>query len=248
MSIEIRLPGREAAAYDQDEEWCEVIVDGEMRRIRFHDYDEIYSIPGLYEQLFYEELECDSPRTVCGLLSDYLSRDGHRPETLRVLEVGAGNGMGGEELRRLGVDRLVGVDIIAEAASAAERDRPGAYDDYLVVDLTGLSDPERELLERQRFNSLVTVAALGFGDIPPDAFATAYNLVSPGGVVAFNIKEDFVSDGDGTGFSGLISRGLDTGAIEQVAERRYRHRLSVAGEPLYYMAIVAEKRADLPLG
>jgi hypothetical protein len=31
------------------------------------------------------------------------------------------------------------------------------------------------------------------------------------------------------------------------SERRYQHRLSVAGDSLYYMAIVAEKRADLPL-
>jgi hypothetical protein len=31
------------------------------------------------------------------------------------------------------------------------------------------------------------------------------------------------------------------------SQRRYQHRLSVAGEPLYYVAIVAEKRADLPI-
>ncbi|MGH3822900.1 MAG: methyltransferase, partial [Pseudonocardiaceae bacterium] len=46
----------------QDEEWCEVVVEGERRRIRFHDYHEIYSIPGLYERLFYDTLGCESPR------------------------------------------------------------------------------------------------------------------------------------------------------------------------------------------
>jgi len=33
--------------------------------------------------------------------------------------------------------------------------------------------------------------------------------------------------------------------MELQAERRYRHRLSVAGDPLYYIAMVARKRADI---
>ena len=40
---------------------------------------------------------------------------------------------------------------------------------------------------------MTTVAALGFGDIPPDAFAAAFNLVEDGGHVAFTIKEDFIA-------------------------------------------------------
>ena len=91
----------------------------------------------------------------------------------------------------------------------------------------------------------MTVAALGFGDIPPAAFANAYNLIEPGGLVAFNIKEDFLDDGDGSGFSQLIKRAFADGSLELTAEQRYRHRLSIAGEPLHYVAMVAEKRADL---
>jgi predicted TPR repeat methyltransferase len=244
---DVRLPQVDDAEFDQDQEWCEVLIDGEPRRIRFHDYHEIYSIPGLYEHLFYELLECDSPRAVTALLGTALRSAGRRAADLRVFEVGAGNGMVGEELTELGVRSIVGVDIIDEAAMAAERDRPGTYDDYLVLDLTAIPEDTHAELRDRRFNCLVTVAALGFGDIPPDAFANAFNLVEPGGLIAFNIKEDFIADGDGSGFSRLISRAMEDGTLDVRAERRYQHRLSIAGEPLHYVAIVAEKRADLPV-
>jgi predicted TPR repeat methyltransferase len=245
---DIRLPEAAERCFDQDEEWCEVLIDGEPRRIRFHDYHEIYSIPGLYEHLFYELLECDSPRAVVELLGAELDALGRDAGTLRVLEVGAGNGLVGEELDELGAPTIVGVDIIEEAATAAERDRPGIYDDYLVVDLTAIPPDTHAMLRGRGFNCLVTVAALGFGDIPPDAFANAYNLIAPGGLVAFNIKEDFLTDGDGSGFSRLIREGLDSGVLALRAQHRYRHRLSIAGEPLHYVAMVAEKRADLRVG
>ena len=242
---DVRLPNAGDASFDQDEEWCELLVDGRPRRIRFHDYHEIYSIPGLYERLFYELLECDSPRAVTALLGKELRARGRHPSDLRVLEVGAGNGMVGEELDDLGVPTIVGVDIIEEAAAAAERDRPGIYDDYLVLDLTAIPANTHAELRGRSFNCLVTVAALGFGDIPPEAFANAFNLIETGGLVAFNIKEDFLDDGDGSGFAQLIKRALADGSIVLSAEQRYRHRLSIAGDPLHYVALVAEKHADL---
>ena len=208
-------------ARDQDHEWCCVTVNGTTRKIRFHDYDEIYSIPGLYEFLFYEHLECCSPQVVCGLLEDQLTGAGVPASTLRVLDLGAGNGMVGEELADLGAEMITGVDLLPEAAAAAERDRPGVYDDYHVLDLTELSDARRRELRGRRFNALVSVAALGFGDIPPRAFAEAFNLVSDGGWIAFNIKEHFLDDGEPTGFSRLIGRLLDSGIVEQRAEKVY---------------------------
>ena len=244
---EVSLPEPKGSGFDQDQEWCEVVTGGESRRIRFHDYDEIYRIPGLYEHLFYELLECDSPRTVAEILGEELKSAGRDAADLRVFEVGAGNGMVGRELAELGVRTIVGVDIIEEAKMAADRDRPGVYEDYLVLDLTNIPPDTKRELEARNFNCMVTVAALGFGDIPPNAFAEAYNLVDKGGLVAFNIKEDFISDGDGSGFSRLIKRALDDGSIEVRSQRRYQHRLSVAGDPLFYVAIVAEKRADLPI-
>jgi hypothetical protein len=230
----------------QDEEWCSVRANGSERRVRFHDYDEIYEIPGLYEQLFYDHLECCSPETVVGLLCRELARAGIDPGALNVLDVGAGNGMVGEQLAAIGASTIVGADIIPEAAAATDRDRPGVYDDYLVLDLTALGDDVRRDLESRQLNALTCVAALGFGDIPPAAFATAYDLLAPEAWLAFSIKEDFLDEDGGSGFARLIRELVDRDMIDLRAQERYRHRLSASGSPLHYVALAAAKRTDAP--
>ena len=97
VPYQIRFP-KPDLDLDQDEEFCEVKIDGTWERIRFHDYDKIYSLPGLYEALFYRKLKCCSPSRVVGLLDDVMSDFPQDPTDLRVLDVGAGNGMVGQEL------------------------------------------------------------------------------------------------------------------------------------------------------
>src|SRR3546814_14450838 len=50
--------------------------DGRSEHIRFHDYDSIYGIPGLYEQIFYERLKCDSPRFLAQRLHQVMAQSG----------------------------------------------------------------------------------------------------------------------------------------------------------------------------
>lgn len=233
-------------ALGQDEEWCVVRENGSTRRVRFHDYNEIYERPGLYEQLFYKHLGCSSPQTVVGLLARELERSKVDPAELSVLDVGAGNGMVGEQLVEIGAEEIVGADIIPEAAAAAERDRPGIYDDYMVVDLTALEDDERRELESRDLNALTCVAALGFGDMPPAAFATAYDMLTAEGWLAFSIKEDFLDEKGGSGFAQLVRGLVERDMVEIRAQERYRHRFASNGDPVHYMAIVAAKRAEDP--
>jgi predicted TPR repeat methyltransferase len=229
----------------QDTEWCVVRENGTWHQIRFHDYEALFAVPGLYEKVIYEILGCDSPRVVRDLLEDELSNVNASADSLRVLDLGAGNGMVGEQLADLGAGFIVGVDIIDEAADATQRDRPGIYDDYLVVDMTALKDRQQQRLADYRFTTLTCVAALGFGDIPPEAFISAYNLIQPDGWVAFNIKEDFLSNGDDSGFAGLIKTMLGDGTMELRKRQRYQHRLGTDRQPLHYVAIVGRKRRDL---
>lgn len=240
----LKIP--ETETLRQDAEWCEVEVKGKVERIRFHDYDQIFSISGLYEELFYTTLKCCSPSRVAHLLHDVMADFGYNMKDLSIVDVGAGNGMVGDEFRSRGANKVVGVDIIDEAREATFRDRPGVYDGYFVEDLTNLPEKTEEKLRQHRFNCLTTVAALGFGDIPPRAMIKALDMIETPGWAAFNIKEDFLHEGDSTGFARLI-RCLTRSRILQVqAYRRYRHRLSTSGKPLYYVAMVARKLQDLP--
>ena len=226
---------------DQDQEWCEVVIDDKPRRIRFHDYDKVFSIPGLYEKLFYDELKCCSPSYVVGLFKDVAGEWGTKLSELKVLDVGAGNGMVGDELRHRGVDKVVGIDIIEEAKNAAQRDRPDVYDDYRVADLTDLPRADENKLKQHDLNCMTTVAALGYGDIPPAAFLKALDLISTPAWLAFNIKEDFLHESDQSGFSRLIRHMIQQDYIQPQCYRRYRHRMSITGEPLHYIAMIAKK-------
>lgn len=243
--LRIALPER-SRRYQQDSEWCVVCLDGQWREIRFHDYGQIYAVEGLYERLFYEILECRSPDVLAAAFGKQLQRCATAPNELRVLDLGAGNGIMAEKLVELGVDSVVGVDILPEARRAAQRDRPAVYAAYHVLDMSHLSPTGVEALLRHRPNTLTCVAALGFGDIPPHCFTTAFNLVTDGGWVVFTIKDDFLSDADTTGFATLISDAVEDGMLELLWTERYQHRLATDRSPLPYTGVVGRKRGDLP--
>ncbi len=229
------------------EEYFLIECGDKTERVRFHDYDRIYETPGLYEYLFYERYGCNSPDVVCSLLNEHLGNGNRTINPLNVLDIGAGNGMVAEKLKELcSAEMIVGIDIIEEAAKAAERDRPGVYEDYYVADLTDLPEPVESALAKGNFNGMTIVAALGFGDIPPLAFANGYNFVDTPGWIAFNIKDEFVCDGDNTGFCQLIDKMLDDKIMQIEAKKKYRHRFSQDGTALYYQAIVARKNQDIP--
>jgi SAM-dependent methyltransferase len=244
-ALQVRLP-RPSDRLDQDAEHCSVQIDGEWQDIRFHDYDRIYRVPGLYEHLFHDILDCRSPDVLGKLLKEELQHHGYEPDSLRVLDLGAGNGLVGEQLHRLGPDRLVGVDIIPEAREAARRDRPDVYDRYHVADLTELPPRLHKELVAERFNTLCCVAALGYADIPPLAFRAAFNLVTDRGWIAFNIKDRFLTPDDTSGFAAFIQRLREGGVLELLTSQRYQHRRNVNGEPLYYVALIGTKLRDIP--
>jgi SAM-dependent methyltransferase len=245
-ALRLALP-EPGSRFSQDDEWCVVQqADGSWGEFRFHDYDRIFEVPGLYEKIFYDVLGCDSPRFMVGLLAEALATADVPAGELRVLDLGAGNGIMAEELAAVGVEHTVGVDILTEARDAAHRDRPGLYADYHVADLTALPADQREVLAEHELNALTVVAALGFGDIPPVAFRTAYDLVADGGWVVLTIKDAFLAEEDTTGFGGMIAGAIAAGDLEVVRRERFQHRLATDSSPLLYDGIVARKRGSLP--
>jgi hypothetical protein len=245
----IQFPKRDAEELEQDEVFFYLInPDGKKKKIRLHDYDVIYNKPGLYEQLFYERLRCQSPTKVSEILKHSLSQSECNLSELRVLDLGAGNGMMGEALKKHGVSRLIGVDIIDEAQQATERDRAGVYDAYYVADFCNINEVLHDEISSWMPDCLTSVAALGFGDIPPMAFLTAFNLIQSEGWVAFNIKETFLDHTETSGFSRMIRELIFSKYLDVYHLERYRHRMSMDGKPLYYFGFSGRKKFDIPDG
>lgn len=243
LEIALPSPGDEL---DQDEEWVVVKHHGEWKKIRLHNYGHVYAIQGLYEKWVYEALQCRSPQQIRRQLAACLKRDHINPATLTVLDLGAGNGYVAEELGTIGIKRFVGLDIVPEAATSAERDRPGLYNDYIIGDITDLAPAASRLLDKYEFNCMTCVAALGFGDIPPEAFAATYNRVEDGGWIAFTIKSDFLDEADQSGFSVLIRTMLANNVLSLDSRKQYTHRISTDGEPLEYTAFIGSKQSGIP--
>ncbi|WP_200814304.1 class I SAM-dependent DNA methyltransferase [Nitrosovibrio sp. Nv4] len=242
----IKFPIGESHQLGEDEVFFSVLENGQDIKFRFHEYGEIYKRPGLYEQLFYHRLKCNSPQKIGDILAKVLEDNRVEMTELRALDFGAGNGMFGEQLCNMGVARVIGADISEEAYIACERDRPSVYDAYYVCDFSNLETSMQRELAAWQIDCLTCVAALGFGDIPAKAFANAFNLVAPSGWIAFNIKESFLLESDTSGFSRLIKSLLVSDALEVHHLERYRHRISIDGRQLFYYALVGKKGFDIP--
>lgn len=214
--LNIRFPQRDQKGVSQNSEWCELVEGDTITRIRFHEHAQVLSRPRLYDQLFGgpdSETRFVSPQVMAGLLREQLplvlrgKSNGDGKAQLRVLDLGAGNGMIGEEIRSVvrhhGDNRsladstiIVGVDLLPEAKAATDRDRPGVYDVYVVAHIEEYvklppSDPIEATLFSQGFNVLTSISALGFGDSTVGAFKASISLLEIGGLVAFNLKKGF---------------------------------------------------------
>lgn len=241
--FDIRFP-EGGLGLDQDEEWFEFRDRHAAghRRLRVHDYAELYDTPGLYEALVYDALGCRSPDRIADLLQLVLADGEMGMGDLRALDLGAGNGIVAERLRDRGVSGAWGADLLPEARAAAERDRPGVYDGYLVGDFTAFDEADLRGLRGFEPNLLTVVAALGYGDIPPSVFAAAWNEIADGGLVAFTIKESFLSfDADHSGFSWLVKQLRERRLLRIDARLRFQHRVSIGGDPLHYVAVVGRR-------
>lgn len=242
-NLQVAYPGR-ACMLEQNEEWFDLVTDDRRERIRIHEYDRVYDVPGLYEEVVYNKLQCDSPQVITSLLKETIQHYDESDAPLRVLDFGAGNGIVGECLQEaLETETIVGIDIIDEAKKAVKRDRPEIYDDYYVMDLSQADDRDKQKLDRWNFNALVTVAALGFGDIPTQAFVNAFNIVENKSWIVFNIKDRFFSEDDDTGYNETLQQMIGN-SLTVYKKHHYCHRLSMAGDPLHYYAIVGRKEND----
>jgi hypothetical protein len=226
---------------DQTEERLVVsFPDGARDEMRLHEYDRVYAVPGLYEEVVQRRLQCRSPVELATALVEQVRAHGEDPADLRVLDFGAGNGVVGEELRGRGVGGpLVGIDAAAGAPLAAERDRPGLYAEYVVGDLASSDVPA--LVERYGLNCLSGAGALGLGHVSAVSFAQAWASFPPGAWLAVTVSEDLVDEQAGDLGAYLAELRAGRHRTEVLELRRFQHRVRMSGEPIYYYVIVGRR-------
>ena len=170
---------------------------------------------------------------------------------LHVLDVAAGNGIVGAELRKQlaekpGIRRLVGTDLLESARSAALRDRPDVYDDYVAADLT---QPHDSGLPSSS-DVVVICAALGpgDGDLPLEAVDGAISLLREEGLLTLTVNAGRPRAGSPRRWQSFMdsvngSGGSHWGGLEEVARQKLKHRKNVQGKWIdTYMVLIYRKR------
>jgi hypothetical protein len=225
------VPGREIIRVHYD--------DGRTEELRLHDYERLYELPGVYEQIVDVRLGCRSPQVFARLLAETVDRIGWERENVRVIELAAGNGMSGEALLAERLRPVLGTDIVPAARAAALRDRPGVYGAYRTLDLLDLSVEQRDALVDLRADAVNCVAPVGEAarQLPPRALTVAVALLAPDALVAYlhdpsHGVPDPVTDA-------LWAEELGSGVVaEELERRRYIHRRTVNGAPYEADAVV----------
>jgi hypothetical protein len=210
--------------------------------VHLHDYERIYRVPGLYEQVVQGLLRCRSPQVACDGLADALRRLELDAAEIVLLDLGAGTGVVGELASGLGVGALIGVDALEAARAACLRDRPGIYRDYLIGDLGAPAPELLGSLRRHRPTALISAGAFGGTHAPPAALLNALALLPVGGPVVFTIDERWMQTDGAGGFRGPVSALFASGRLRLLGRSRFQHRLSTTGDPIYYELVVACSR------
>ena len=175
---------------------------------------------------------------------------------LNILDVAAGNGVVGEELRKQladkpGIRRLIGTDLLESARSAALRDRPDVYDDYVAADLTR---PQESGLPSSSDVVLICAAlGPGDGDLPLEAVDGAIVLLREGGLLTFTVNAGNKSAGGPPRWQSFMAsinenKGSHWGSLEEVARQTFKHRKNVQGKWIEYMMLIYKKLTPETVG
>jgi trans-aconitate methyltransferase len=234
-SLQVELDGTPGRGQDE-ESFVLTREDGTRERIVLHDYSKVYAVPGLYEEVVQHQLSCASPRMLAQTLADAVAETGAAMSDLRVLDVGAGNGVVGEELHSRGAQVVAGTDGVVAARDAARRDRPELYEVYAIAGVDEVT-PE-QLVAEHGLNALTTAGAIGIGHIEVSDVARWWAAYPPGSWFAATCPPD-VADPAGEDLLGVLTAAAPT--TQAVRQETFDHRRRMSGETITYSVVVAHK-------
>jgi hypothetical protein len=207
-----------------------------VEELRLHNYDRLYALPGVYEQIVHGRLGCRSPAELARMLAQAVDSLGWQRAQVRVLDIAAGNGVSGEALAEAGLHPVLGTDIVPSAREAALRDRPALYDEYLTLDLLRLSEAERTGVTGLQANALSCVAPVGEhgSELPPPALVAAAGLLVPDALVVY-MHDPHRGVSDAVTPELWRASGIEA---HELLRRRYVHRYTVNGVPFEMDGVV----------
>ncbi|MEM9540689.1 MAG: class I SAM-dependent methyltransferase [Cyanobacteria bacterium P01_E01_bin.42] len=244
FDFEIQISKDEVRNLTIQEEFFWLKQNGKERKVRLHDYSESYRIPYLYEYLM-GKVQAQSYSILPSLLINRVKDEGNSIKDLVVLDVGAGSGMMGKALANFGIESIVGIDILPEAAEAAKREYPEVYENYYVEDLSNLSEATEKTLSSKAFNCLICGSALGFNHIPASGWNTAFNAILPNSWIVFNVHREQWEDKGETSFVARHPWIANTEIFEIIEIRNFRYRFYLDGRSLHGSAIIGKKRTNI---
>ncbi len=135
-----------------------------------------------------------------------------------VLDAGCGTGLVGEQLRRLGVTVVDGLDIspemLAKARSKTAPDGSPVYRQLIEADLTGPID-----IASDTYAGLVSAGTFTHGHVGPDGIAELLRVARPGARCVIGVNSSiFVTDGFKDRFDRYAADGVIDGLEVQLRQ------------------------------
>lgn len=128
---------------------------------------------------------------MCGYLGPQKGAEmlaAHVPATARILDAGAGTGLVGLALRRLGYRNLVGVDNSHGMLSQAKQKR--AYRALHHSDLAALE------FASASFDAVISIGVFTYGHAPAHCLQELIRVVKPNGLILVSMRPDFFASAE----------------------------------------------------
>ncbi len=161
-----------------------------------------------YESGFMETSGYIYHRSVAELFCQRFVSDRFTPDRNAILDVGCGTGVLGQELRRLGIDKIDGLDISPEMLAQAQLKMDGfepIYRRLIEADLTGSIE-----VESDSYSGVVSSGAFTHGHLGPESLHEVFRVAAPGALCAVGINSAHFEE---FGFRSLLDQSVENGTL-----------------------------------